>query len=105
MPKVYNKHKGDAPPGAVYVGRGSPWGNPFRIGVDGSRDFVIKRYAREVLPLLDVSALRGKDLVCFCAPKKCHADLILKKANEQAPSVFHPCHCDQDSPVKGPCTC
>lgn len=79
--KVHNKHHNTAPPGAVYVGRGSPWGNPFRIGVDGSRNFVIKRYEREVLPLLDISPLRGKHLVCFCAPKKCHADLLLREAN------------------------
>ena len=28
-------------------------------------------------------ALRGKDLVCWCAPKRCHADILLKYANEE----------------------
>ena len=28
--KVHNKRARTAPPGAVYVGRPSPWGNPFR---------------------------------------------------------------------------
>ncbi len=70
-----------APRGAVYVGRGSPWGNPFRIGVDGDRDQVIDRYEREVLPTLDVTPLRGKHLVCHCAPLRCHADSLLSRAN------------------------
>jgi hypothetical protein len=26
--------------------------------------------------------LRGKDLVCFCKPKACHGDILLKIANE-----------------------
>jgi hypothetical protein len=32
--------------GAIYIGRGSKWGNPFRIGVDGNRATVIAKYAR-----------------------------------------------------------
>jgi hypothetical protein len=27
--------------------------------------------------------LRGKDLVCWCAPQRCHADVLLKYANEE----------------------
>jgi hypothetical protein len=80
-PRVLNKHKHGIPAGAVYIGRGSPWGNPFRIDKNNSRDDVCNRFELEVLPNLDVSALRGKDLVCFCAPKRCHGDAILKKAN------------------------
>ena len=26
--------------------------------------------------------LRGKDLLCWCAPEACHGDLLLKQANE-----------------------
>lgn len=81
MPKVYNKYQ-NPPHDAVYVGRGSPWGNPFVIGKDGDRDTVCNRFRDEILPSLDVSALRGKDLVCFCAPKRCHADELLRKANQ-----------------------
>lgn len=79
-PRVHNKYHA-YPENAVYVGRGSPWGNPFVIGKDGTRDEVIDRFCEEILPSLDVSSLRGKDLVCFCKPKRCHADYILKKAN------------------------
>jgi Domain of unknown function (DUF4326) len=34
------------PAGAVYIGRGSKWGNPFRIGPDGDRVAVIAQYER-----------------------------------------------------------
>jgi len=81
MPKVYNRHHGDAPRDAVYCGRGSRYGNPFRIGRDGTRDDVCDRFEREILPKLDVSNLRGRDLVCFCKPLRCHCDAILAKAN------------------------
>lgn len=83
MPRVLNKKNWHPTThsGAVYIGRGSPWGNPFVIGKDGDRDAVCERFEREVLPTLDVTALRGKNLVCFCAPLRCHGDAILRKAN------------------------
>lgn len=80
-PRVWNKYDPRTPGGAVYVGRGSPWGNPFRISFAQTREQVIDRFRCEVLPTLNVEALRGKDLVCFCAPKPCHADLLLEAAN------------------------
>lgn len=81
MPKVHNKYHNTAPADAVYCGRGSPYGNPYIIGKDGDRDDVCDKFEQNVLPTLDVSALRGKDLVCFCKPKRCHCDSILIKAN------------------------
>ena len=81
MPRVYNRYK-THPKDAVYCGRGSLYGNPFVIGKDGDRDEVCDKFEREVLPTLDVTALRGKDLVCFCKPQRCHCDAILRKANE-----------------------
>lgn len=80
-PRVLNLHHSGVPLGAVYVGRGSKWGNPYVIGIAGNRERVIAMFCEGVLPTLDVSELRGKDLVCFCAPKHCHADHILAKAN------------------------
>jgi hypothetical protein len=71
--------------GAIYIGRGSKWGTPFRIGVDGDRATVIAKHARwlrdqhHLLRALD--ELRGKDLLCFCAPAACHGDLLLRLAN------------------------
>jgi len=81
MPKVHNKHHNTAPKDAVYIGRGSPYGNPFIINQHGDRNRVCDRFEEEILPTLDVSSLRGKDLVCFCKPHRCHGDAILKKAN------------------------
>lgn len=83
MSRVLHKFKDVIPPEAVYVGRGSPWGNPFVLGPDGDRKTVIRKFRLEVLQDLDVSMLGGKDLVCFCAPKECHADLLLAKANKE----------------------
>lgn len=81
-PAVHNKHANTAPrENSVYVGRGSLWGNPFKLGQDGNRDQVCDRFEREILPNIDVSYLRGKHLVCFCAPLRCHADALLRKAN------------------------
>lgn len=80
-PRLYNKHHRNAPRGAVYIGRGSPYGNPFVIGKDGTREEVIAKFECEVLPDLDVRALRGKDLLCYCFPKPCHGTPIMKKAN------------------------
>lgn len=81
MPRVLNKHRDAIPPGAVYCGRGSPWGNPFHIGRDGTRDAVCERFAAEILPTLDVTLITGRDLVCFCAPKRCHCDDLVRAAN------------------------
>lgn len=86
MPKVHNKHKDTAPPGAVYIGRGSIYGNPFVINVDGTREEVIAKYkvwVQEHPTLLRTikRELRGRDLVCFCAPKPCHGDYLLELAN------------------------
>ena len=80
---IYNKHHRNAPAEAVYIGRGSPWGNPFVIGADGDRDEVCDRFEREVLPTLDIERLRGRPMVCFCAPSRCHGDSILKALNRK----------------------
>ena len=44
-PRVYNKHHGDAPPGAIYIGRGSPWGNRFVIHRGKNKGIKIKTTA------------------------------------------------------------
>lgn len=93
MPKVYNKRHKNVPKDAVYVGRPTKWGNPFVIGVDGNREEVIAKYKKwlEEEGLKDYASygsvvirteLRGKDLLCWCAPKACHADVLLEIANQ-----------------------
>ena len=46
MPRVY--HVNTAPTGAVYIGRPSAYGNPFIIGVHGSRKECIRKYEDHV---------------------------------------------------------
>ena len=85
MPKVLNKHKSITSNQAVYIGRPSKWGNPFVIGKDGSRDEVVKLYENHLINnqklTNDIHELKDKDLVCFCSPKACHGDVLLKYAN------------------------
>ncbi len=80
--KVLNKHRDVIPPDAVFIGRGSKWGNPFKIGIHGDRDEVIDLYEEWLLgnvELLDqLDELIGKDLWCFCKPKRCHGDVLIK---------------------------
>jgi hypothetical protein len=85
MCKVLNKRVVGTPATAVYIGRGSKWGNPFKIGEDSDRAAVIENYAawlRNQHELLrSIGELRGKDLLCFCAPAACHGDLLISLAN------------------------
>lgn len=70
----------------VYVGRPTKWGNPFKVGVDGTRAAVIGKYEsylRNTPKLLAaLPELRGKHLECWCAPQSCHADVLLRLANQ-----------------------
>ena len=44
MCKVLNRHHAGIPAGAIYIGRGSKWGNPIRIGQHADRAAVIAKY-------------------------------------------------------------
>jgi hypothetical protein len=67
------------------IGRGSKWGNPYRIGRDGTREEVITMYMEHLLnspELLDaIPDLSGKFLSCHCAPEPCHGDILIDLAN------------------------
>ena len=76
----------------VYIGRGSKWGNPYshKEGtlaeeVVESRTEAIKKYEEYLLSNEDLmsslSELKGKVLGCWCKPKSCHGDILLKYAN------------------------
>lgn len=88
MCKVLNKRLHGVPRGAVYIGRSSIWGNPFVIGKDGSRDDVIAKFEAHLRSQPDLMGqlhkLAGKDLVCWCAPARCHGDVLVKLANGQS---------------------
>jgi len=92
--RVFNKHHRDAPPGAVYVGRPTKWGNPFSHQNGtlaefkvATRDEAVDAYERWLVEQPDLVAaakreLRGKPLVCWCSPAKCHATVLARVANE-----------------------
>jgi len=71
----------------VYIGRPSKWGNPFVVGVDGSRDEVIEKYEEWILNQQELVAalpeLRGKVLGCWCAPLSCHGDVLIRLSKEE----------------------
>ena len=71
----------------VYIGRPGPWGNPFSIGTDGTREEVVEKYAEWLLSQPDLvekarRELNGKVLGCWCAPKLCHGDILVEIANK-----------------------
>ena len=83
---IYNKSTDkNIPKSAVYIGRGSKWGNPFKIGIHGTRKEVIAKYKLFLLAkpelLNQVEELKNKDLVCYCKPLDCHGDILEKIAN------------------------
>jgi len=78
----------------VYIGRPSKWGNPFSH-LDNTladfkvatRDEAIDKFEEWLLTQPELLAavkteLRGKVLGCWCAPKKCHGDVLLRLVNE-----------------------
>lgn len=87
-PRVLNKKTDRIPPGAIYCGRPSLFGNPFVIGRDGTRPEVIAKYERWIMQqaqlLTRLDRLRGRDLVCWCAPLACHCDVLLRLANRDS---------------------
>lgn len=88
---------------AVVVARPGPWGNPFVVGKDGTREECVRFYkcllsgyvcltckapVDEQEIALDHARRRyrqlaGKNLACWCPldGKPCHADVLLELAN------------------------
>ena len=70
LTKVVNRDKGD--PYDVYIGRGTVWGNPYQMGVDGGREEVIRKFKYDFLyPLVFLGHLllyRFPEITCtnFC---------------------------------------
>lgn len=81
--KVVNKFKS---PYDIYIGRGSPWGNPFPIDdasgntrevvIEKYRAYLFKQVTRGDVTIQQLIELDGKTLGCFCKPKACHGDVI-----------------------------
>lgn len=83
--RILNIHTSDGwPRGSVNIMRtgNGIFGNPFRLGADGDRDTVVDlhmKYLRWCISndadfAAKVKALKGHDLMCCCAPERCHGD-------------------------------
>ena len=81
----------------IYVARGSALGNPFPIGTTRTRDTVCDEYKtwfdaqirvgnsameRELHNIRAAAQKGDVHLVCYCAPKRCHADYIKQIVEE-----------------------
>lgn len=76
----------------VYVGRNpkgmgiAKWGNPFVVGRHGTREECVARYESWLLEdaelMAALSELRGKVLGCWCAPRACHGNVLVRLANQ-----------------------
>jgi len=96
------------PEGAVFVGRGSGFGNPWKVGSTGwtilpggwtnrephaplTREQAIESYINshtyDIEHLESIrERLAGRDLMCWCPlDKPCHADWLLEVANSPKP--------------------
>jgi hypothetical protein len=86
--RLINLHQSDEGD-YVYIGRPSKWGNPFISGRDGTREEVCRKYEQYFNEQLRASPLfkkallelKGKTLACYCKPKQCHGDTIIKFLN------------------------
>jgi ParB/RepB/Spo0J family partition protein len=70
----------------IEIDRRTEWGNPFELPYDGDRETVIRNYAEHYLPnkpslMSRLFELRGKALACWCAPDRCHGDVLKEAAD------------------------
>lgn len=99
-PRTKVIHIKDAPAGwrqnpeYVFVGRPSKWGNPYKLtdaapswNENQKREYVVSRYhalmQKRLMEDTDkqtwreaVRKLRGKTLLCYCAPALCHGHVL-----------------------------
>ena len=78
-------------PGDVYIGRvsygfpDSKWRNPFHMKDESDRMNVIKKYEKYLFEtglINDIQELsESKRLGCWCSPKPCHGDVLVKYIN------------------------
>lgn len=83
----------------LYIGRGgivfideerypkvsSKWHNPFKVGTQYTRDscleayeIYIKKKIKKYPKKYNLKELVGKTLGCWCFPKKCHGNVLIK---------------------------
>ena len=97
MQRVQRTRTKPLPPGTIYVGRPTRWGNPYRLTAERNREealFLYRQWLKHVLennprfldPLSQATAL-----ACWCKlTEACHADILLeyiKRAVDNDPRI------------------
>jgi len=100
MSEIINIRKNKGKEKFVYIGRVANsrcyFGNPFVMGRDGSRDQVCDKHIawldgtdfkdfrqkQRKWVLENLWRLKGENLGCFCAPKRCHGLYLMEIANQ-----------------------
>ena len=73
----------------VYIGRPSRWGNPFPLKNDADRGEAVEKYRAWLtsqvrngsITTAELATLSGRRLVCWCAPKGCHGEVLAAAAD------------------------
>lgn len=110
-------------PDAVNCARPGRWGNPFVVGVHGTRAQCVSSFVNLALGFISLSAsvevtaqrmmhrriarravadLGGRDLACWCSlDGPCHADVLLVLANERPLTDLNPLTVEPTRPSIG----
>lgn len=92
MPMVLNQRIDTRTANSKYVGRPTKFGNRHVIGYclvckrQHNRQQAVDAHRQDVMADPELQAeiraeLRGNDLVCWCAPLRCHAEVLMEIAN------------------------
>lgn len=107
MITVKNKYTSKRESNDIYIGRGSPLGNPYcHLEIENSkaefkcdtREEAVKKFENyitdkiekkdplicaELNKIYSLAKKQDVNLVCFCKPKNCHGDIIKKIIEKQ----------------------
>ena len=82
--RIVNLRNGNYPD-AIYIGRPGVWGNPFSKKAHPNEDVIAlyEQYVRNNPDLIEkLHELKDESLACWCYPKRCHGDVLLKLLKE-----------------------
>lgn len=93
---IYNKHNStEIPANAVLVDRTTKYGNPHRMRLATRSErakamlFFCEYLLRSPALITDIRTnLKDKDLVCWCVPLYCHAEILQGVADAADPYAF-----------------
>ena len=79
----------------VLIDRRTRWGNPYRIGPDGTRRRVVALYRADLwcrirsglITMEELAELHGMWLACWCHPLPCHGHVLARAAAWAASAV------------------